>query len=69
MGVSENPRSCPKEAKAIVLYDGERGIALKPMQENWSSCQFHLGYTELFNIPGVTSLSFYTCEGFLGYSL
>ena len=39
MGVSENFWSCPKEAKKIVLYDGERGIALKPMQGNWSSFQ------------------------------
>ena len=29
----------PKEAKPFVLYDGERGIALKPMQGNWSSFQ------------------------------
>ena len=42
----------------IVLYDGERGIALKPMQGNWSSFQVDLGYTELFHIPEVTSVSF-----------
>ena len=36
-GVSGNLWSCPKEAKAIVLYDGEQGIALKPTQVNWSS--------------------------------
>ena len=30
-GVSGNLGSCPKEAKPIVLYDGEWGIALKPM--------------------------------------
>ena len=47
-----------KEAKPIVLYDGERGIALKPMQENWSSFQFDLGYTELFHIPAVISVFF-----------
>ena len=47
-----------KEAKPIVLYDGERGIALKPMQENWSSFQVDLGYTELFHIPAVTSVFF-----------
>ena len=49
---------CPKEAKPIVLYDGEWGIALKPMQGNWSSFQVDLGYTELFYIPAVTSVSF-----------
>ena len=57
-GVSGNLWSCPKEAKSIVLYDGERGIALKPMQGNWSSFQVDLGYTELFHIPAVTSVSF-----------
>ena len=39
------------EAKPIVLYDGERGIALKPIQGNWSTFQVDLGYTELFQIP------------------
>ena len=58
-----------KEAKPIVLCDGERGIALKPMQENWSSFQVDLGYTELFHIPAVTSVFFYSCQGFLGDSL
>ena len=48
----------PKEAKPIVLYDGEWGIALKPMQGNWSSFQFDLGYTELFHNLPVTSVSF-----------
>ena len=31
-GFSGNLWSCPKEVKPLVLYDGERGIALKPMQ-------------------------------------
>ena len=57
MGVSENLRSFPKEAKPIVLYDGEWGIALKPMQGNWSSFQVDVGYIELFHIPVVTSVS------------
>ena len=57
-GVSGKLWSCPKEAKAIVLYDGERGIALMPKQGNWSSFQVDLGYTELFDIPAVTSVSF-----------
>ena len=50
--------SCPKEAKPIVLYDGEWGISLNPMQENWWSFQIDLGYTELFHIPAVTTVSF-----------
>ena len=66
-----NLLSFQKEAKPIVLYDGEWGMALKPMQGNWSSFQVGLGYTELFHIPAVTvtSVSFSTCEGFLGDSL
>ena len=58
MGVAGDLGSFPKEAKPIVLYDGERGIALKPMHENWSSFQVDLGYNELFHIPAVTSVSF-----------
>ena len=58
MGFSENFWSCPKEAKPIVLSDGEWGIALKPIEGNWSSFQVDLGYTELFHIPAVTSVSF-----------
>ena len=53
-----NLGSCPKEAKPIVLYDLEWGIALKPKQKDWSSFQVDLGYTELFDIPEVTSVSF-----------
>ena len=69
MGVSGNLWSFPKKAKPMVLYDGELGIALKPMHGNWSPFQVDLGYTELFHIPAVTSMSFYTCEGYLGDSL
>ena len=56
--MSGNLWSCPKESKTIVLYDGEWGIALKPMQGNWSSFEVDLGYIELFDILAVTSLSF-----------
>ena len=57
-GVSGNLWSCPKEAKPIVLCDGEWFTALKPMQGNWSSFQVALGYTEIFDIPAMTSVSF-----------
>ena len=57
-GVSGNFWSFPKEAKPIVLFVGESGIALKPMQGNWSSFKVDMGYTELFHIPDVTSVSF-----------
>ena len=56
--MSGNLWRCPKEAKPIVLYDGERGIALKSVQGNWSSFQVDLGFTELFHITVVTSVSF-----------
>ena len=56
-GVSGNLWSCPKEAKPIVLYDREWGIALKSMHGIWSSFQVDLGYTDLFDIPVVTSVS------------
>ena len=46
------------QRKPNQLYDGERGIALKPMKGNWSSFQVDLCYTELFHIPAVTSVSF-----------
>ena len=36
------------------------------MQLNWSSLRVDLGYTKLFHIPVLTSVSFKTCEGFLG---
>ena len=45
------------EVKPIVLYDGEWGIAVKPMQGNWSSFQVDLGYTDLFHIRAETSVS------------
>ena len=60
--------SSPKEVKPVVVYEGERGIALKPMQGNQSSFRVDLGYPDLFHIPAVTSVSLETCEGFLGDS-
>ena len=36
------------------------------MQDNWSSFQFDLDYTELFHIPAVTSVSFWICKDFWG---
>ena len=53
----------------IVLYDGECDIALKPVQGNCSSFYIDLGYTKLFHIPAVISVSSKTYEGFLGDSL
>ena len=52
------PKDSGCVSQGIGLYDGEPGIALKKMQGNWSSFQVDLGYTELFHIPAVTSVSF-----------
>ena len=34
--VSGNFGSCLKEVKPLVMYDGEQGILLEPMQGNWA---------------------------------
>ena len=54
-GISGVAESKPSQLSCMM---GESGIVLKPMQGNWSSFQVDLGYTELFHIPAVTSLSF-----------
>ena len=53
--VSQGIHGVAQRSQANVPYDGEWDIALKPMQGNWLSFQFDLGYTELFDIPAVTS--------------
>ena len=50
------------------MYDVEHGMALEPMQGNWVSSPFDLGYTELFCDPVVTSVFFQTCDSVLGHS-
>ena len=66
MGASRNLCICLKEVKPLVVYDGEWGIALEKMQGNRASSRVDLGYTNLFHIAAVTSVSFYTCESVLG---
>ena len=51
------------------MYDGEQGIALELMQGNQSSFRVDLGYTKVFHIPVLTSVSFETCDGVLGDSI
>ena len=58
MGLSGNLWSCLKEVKPLVVYDVKRGVVLEPMQWNRASFHVDLPYTELFGIPGVTSVSF-----------
>ena len=50
--------SCLKEVKPLLVYDGEWGIAVEPMQGNPASSRIDFGYLELFHIPMVTSVSF-----------
>ena len=40
------------------MYDGEQGIALEKMQGNRVKSRVDLGYTVLFHIPAVISVSF-----------
>ena len=54
-GISGVAQRKPSQLSCMMVNGG---IALKPMQGNWSSLQIVLGYTELFDIPAVTSVSF-----------
>ena len=51
------------------MFDWENAIALHAMQGNRASSQFNFGYTEQFCIPGVTSVSFSSCDSVVGNSL
>ena len=44
-----------KEVKPLVIFDGERGISLVPMQGNRASSRIDLGYMELFLLAVVIS--------------
>ena len=46
--------NCLKEVKPLV-FDGEHGMALEPMQGNQASSRVDLWYTELFHVAAVTS--------------
>ena len=50
------------------MYDVEHRMTVEPVQKR-TSTPVELGYTELFHIPAVMSVSFKTCEVFLGDSL
>ena len=54
-GISGVSQRKPSQLSCMMV---KRGIGLKPMQGNWSSFQVDLGYTELFHITAVTSVSF-----------
>ena len=57
-GVSGNLWSCLNEVMELVLYDVESRIDLAPVQGYRASSCDDLGYSELFPIPAVTSVSF-----------
>ena len=67
--VSGNLCSFLKEAKPLVLYDVEHGIAMEIMEGKWASSRVDLWYTELFSIPEVTSVFLSSCDSGLGDSL
>ena len=45
------------EVKPLVIFDGECGMALEPMQGKRASSRVDLWYMELFCIAVVTSVS------------
>ena len=64
-----NLSSFLKGVKPLVLNDEDRGMVMEPMQGKLASSQFDFGYTELFSIPGVTSVFFSSCDSVFGDSL
>ena len=69
MGVSRKLWSFLKGVKRLVLDDVDQGIVTEPMQRQLASCQFDLGYTEIFGVPEVTSVFFSSCDSVVGDSL
>ena len=49
--------SCLKEVKPLVVFDGECRMALDPRQGSQVSSRVDSGYTELFRVAVVTSVS------------
>ena len=52
---SGNLWSCLKEVNPLLVFDGERRMALEPMQGNRASSRIDLGYMELVRVASVTS--------------
>ena len=69
MVVSGNLSSFLKGVKPLVLYYVDRGVVMEPMQGKLPSSQFDFGYTEIFGVPGVTSVFFSSCDSVVGHSL
>ena len=69
MVVSDNQSSFLKRFKPLVLYDVDRGVVMETMQGKLASSQFDFGYTELFRVPGVTSVFLSSWDSVVGDSL
>ena len=69
MGVSGNLWIVVKDVKPLVVYDMECEMAMDSMKGKCASSWVDLGYTNLFWIPEVTSVSFSCCDSVLGDSL
>ena len=66
--VSGNFGSCLKEVKPLVVYDGEQGIALEPMQGIGLNLKLIWATPSDFTFLCDISVLL-DCEGFLGVSL
>ena len=69
MGVSGNLWIVVKDIKPFAVYDVECEMAMDSMKRKCASSWVHLGYTNLFWIPEVTSVFFSCCDSVLGDSL
>ena len=58
-----------KGVKPLVLYAVHRGEFMEPTQGKLASSQFDFGYTQLFCVPGMTSVFFSSCDSAVGDSL
>ena len=68
MVFSGNLWSCIKEVKPLAVFHGECGMALEALQGTRASSRVDLGYTELFHVAAVTSVSLKMCYTVLGDS-
>ena len=69
MVFSGNLSSFLKGVKSLVLYDEDSGIVMEPIQGKLASSQIDLGHTDLFCVPEVTSVFFWSCDSVVGDSL
>ena len=66
---SGNLSSFLKGVKPLVLDDEDCGMVMEPMQGNLASSQIDVGHTDLFCVPKVTSVFFWTGDSVVGDSL